>query len=204
RGRALPAGLPRGRHRGRHGQRDRCRHRRSSHRPRRAAGPRLLAHLWRRLHLPDHGGGAGGQAPGHPGAARMSAAAGTSTALPALPLGIRPRHLLTAAALIAYPLVADPFWTVQIGAQILFLGVIALSLMFLAGYGGMVSLSQMTVAGCAGYMVALFGTNHVNIGLAWPWWAQIPATLVLTTVVATLIGVLAVRTAGIYTIMITL
>ena len=37
------------------------------------------------------------------------------------------------------------------------LGTIALSLMFLAGYGGMVSLLQMSIAGMAGYMVAILG-----------------------------------------------
>jgi branched-chain amino acid transport system permease protein len=113
------------------------------------------------------------------------------------PWRVRPQHILLLLFLIAYPLVATPFWTVQIGAQSLFLGVIALSLMFLAGYGGMVSLSQMTVAGIAAYMIALFGTNHVNIGFGWPWWAQIPAALLVATAAATLIGIIAVRTAGI-------
>jgi branched-chain amino acid transport system permease protein len=134
----------------------------------------------------------------------MSVTASTGAAGVPWRLPVHPATILVALFLLAYPFVATPFWTVQIGAQSLFLGVIALSLMFLAGYGGMVSLSQMTVAGFAGYMIALFGTNHVNIDLAWPWWAQIPAALALTTLMATLIGVLAVRTAGIYTIMITL
>jgi branched-chain amino acid transport system permease protein len=134
----------------------------------------------------------------------MSAA--DSAAAPSLPLrfAVKPRHLLTGAALIAYPLVASPFWTVQIGAQILFLGVIALSLMFLAGYGGMVSLSQMTVAGCAGYMIAVIGVNSYNLGLGWPWWATIPLAIAIATALAVLIGVISVRTGGIYTIMITL
>jgi branched-chain amino acid transport system permease protein len=122
---------------------------------------------------------------------------------------VRPRHVLVALFLLAYPLIATQFWTVQIGAQSLFLGVIALSLMFLAGYGGMVSLSQMTVAGFAGYMVALLGLNDKGKGLMaaqldLPWWGMIPAAVVAATIVATLIGMLAVRTAGIYTIMITL
>ena len=43
--------------------------------------------------------------------------------------------------------------------------------MFLAGYGGMVSLMQMTVAGVAGYMIAVFGASgNANISLGWPWW----------------------------------
>ena len=46
---------------------------------------------------------------------------------------------------------------------------IALSLAFLAGYGGMISLAQMTVAGIAGYLVAIFGTSGtetISLGLA--------------------------------------
>ena len=51
---------------------------------------------------------------------------------------------------------------------------VALSLMFLAGYGGMVSLAQMTVAGVAGYMVAILGTNAWASGSGWPWWTVMP------------------------------
>jgi branched-chain amino acid transport system permease protein len=134
----------------------------------------------------------------------MSVSVGAAVPPLALRLGLKPPHLLLLAFLLAYPLVAPPFWTVQIGAQSLFLGVIALSLMFLAGYGGMVSLSQMTVAGCAGYMIAVIGTNSANLGLGWPWWAAIPASITVAVVLALLIGVISVRTGGIYTIMITL
>jgi len=115
-----------------------------------------------------------------------------------------PRYLLAGALLLAYPWVASPFWTVQIGAQALFLGVIALSLMLLAGYGGMVSLVQMTVAGCAGYMLAIHGVNSASLGLGWPWWAAIPVSLLIATVLGALAGAVSVRTEGIYTIMITL
>ena len=62
---------------------------------------------------------------------------------------IRPRHLVVLAAAVAYPFLASPFFTYQIGAQSLALGLIALSLTFLGGYGGMVSLAQMTIAGLA-------------------------------------------------------
>ena len=75
------------------------------------------------------------------------------------------------AAALLYPFVATPFFTYQIGAQALALGLIALSLTFLGGYGGMVSLAQMTVAGIAGYGIAIFGTSSVAaISLGWPWW----------------------------------
>jgi hypothetical protein len=51
------------------------------------------------------------------------------------------------------------------------LGIIALSMMFLAGYGGMVSLIQMSVAAMAGYMVAIFGSSGMaEISMSLPWW----------------------------------
>jgi branched-chain amino acid transport system permease protein len=113
-------------------------------------------------------------------------------------------HGIVAALLVIYPLIVPDFWAFQIGGQSLFLGVISLSLMFLGGYGGMVSLAQMTVAGVAGYMVAIIGGNSLNFGLLWPWWATLPAAIAIGTIVATLIGAISVRTEGIYTIMITI
>ena len=50
------------------------------------------------------------------------------------------RHWVVMAMVLLYPAVASPFFTYQIGAQSLALGLIALSLTFLGGYGGMVSL----------------------------------------------------------------
>ncbi len=112
--------------------------------------------------------------------------------------------ILVGVLLLIYPLIVPGFWAFQIGAQSLFLGVISLSLMFLGGYGGMVSLAQMTVAGVAGYLIAIVGGNHLNFGLLWPWWAAVPVAVAGGTIAATLIGLISVRTAGIYTIMITI
>ena len=154
--------------------------------------------------------GAATQAWGRPAA--MTAPGATAPAAPA-PLeapgwfaAIRARHVVMLVALIAYPFVATPFFTFQIAAQSMVLGLIALSLMFLAGYGGMVSLSQMTVAGIAGYAVAIFGVSATPEGvvLGWPWWLAVPIAIGLATVAGALIGWLSVRTDGIYTIMITL
>ncbi len=78
-------------------------------------------------------------------------------------------------------------------------------LMVLAGYGGMVSLAQLTVAGIAGYGVAICGANSVGImGSGWPWWIAAPFAILLAAFAASLIGLISVRTSGIYTIMITL
>ena len=110
------------------------------------------------------------------------------------------------ALLLAFPWFATPFFTYQIGAQSLALGLIALSLTFLGGYGGMVSLAQMTVAGIAGYLVAILGTSaaaEISLKLAVVAGGPAGASPSLR-VAATFIGWLSVRTEGIYTIMITL
>ena len=126
--------------------------------------------------------------------------------------GVRPdtikvdaTHVVAGIALIAFPFFASPFFTFQIGAYALLLGTVSLSVMVLGGYGGMVSLAQMMVAGIAGYTVAILGQNGSNVmGLGWPWWLTVPAAILLGATASALVGFLAVRTAGIYTIMITL
>jgi branched-chain amino acid transport system permease protein len=114
------------------------------------------------------------------------------------------RHVFVLAFVLIYPFVATPFFTFQIAGQALALGLIALSLTFLGGYGGMVSLAQLTIGGIAGYAVSILGTSATELSLGWPWWVVIPFAVAIATVCATLIGWLSVRTEGIYTIMITL
>ena len=133
---------------------------------------------------------------------RLDVTAGASGGAP--PLRVDPVAIAAAAGLLVYPLVASPFFTYQVGAYSLILGSIALSLTVLAGYGGMVSLAQMSVAGVAGYMVAILGENSAGLGLGWPWWIAVPLALVIGILSSVGVGLLAIRTAGIYTIMITL
>ena len=99
---------------------------------------------------------------------------------------------LLALFLLVLPAFASNFVLIELFGWAMILGMIALSLMFLAGYGGMVSLVQMTVAGCAGYMVAIFGTSAVaDISLNWPWWLGIPVAILIAVIFGTLSGVLA-------------
>jgi branched-chain amino acid transport system permease protein len=112
---------------------------------------------------------------------------------------------IVGAVLLVMPTFASEFVLFQIFGWTFILGIIALSLMLLAGYGGMVSLVQMTVAGCAGYMVAIFGDSAItSISQSWPWYVAIPLALAVAVLLGTVSGWLAVRTEGIYTIMITL
>ena len=114
-------------------------------------------------------------------------------------------HIVLAALLIVYPAIGSNFFLTQIGAYSLILGMISLSLMLLAGYGGMVSLAQISVAGIAGYSVAVFGLNNSGVhGFGWPFWVVVPFATLIAAVASALIGWISVRTEGIYTIMITL
>lgn len=118
---------------------------------------------------------------------------------------VHPAAVVTVLFLVAYPAFASDFFTFQIGAYSLILGTIALSLTMLAGYGGMVSLAQLTVAGLAGYVMAILGENSVGVmGLGWPWWLTVIAAVLGAALFSTFVGAISVRTEGIYIIMITL
>jgi branched-chain amino acid transport system permease protein len=113
--------------------------------------------------------------------------------------------LLLGLVLVLLPAIAGEFILVQVFGWAMILGIIAMSLMFLAGYGGMVSLAQMTVAGVSGYMITVLGASSLpTISLFWPWWVAAPLAIMIAVAFGTLTGALSARTEGIYTIMITL
>ena len=102
-----------------------------------------------------------------------------------------PAAWLIALVLIIMPLIANGFFLIEIFGTTLILGTVALSLMFLAGYGGMVSLMQLTIAGLAGYMTAVLGASgNANISLGWPWWLATPMALALATLFGTIASVI--------------
>ena len=101
--------------------------------------------------------------------------------------------------LLTLPFFASQFVVVQIGIQSLFLGIVALSLIFLAGYGGMVSLAQVALYGASGYILAIL---TITYGL--PWFVGVLAGLIFSTLLAAIFALISVRTQGIYFIMITL
>ncbi|MGR3435916.1 MAG: branched-chain amino acid ABC transporter permease [Shimia sp.] len=123
-----------------------------------------------------------------------------------LDLGRIPTRIWVIAVLmLLVPTFTSGFVQYQILGWSFILGMISLSLMILAGYGGMVSLVQMTAAAAAGYAVAIFGTSAVtDISFGWPWPVAVFLAISASVLVCVISGALAVRTEGIYTIMITL
>jgi branched-chain amino acid transport system permease protein len=113
----------------------------------------------------------------------------------------RPRTLALlalAAFLVAYPFFASSFWVVAIGIKSLWLGVIAVSLIFLAGTVGLVSLAQTAIYGTAGYVVA-----NLTVMQGWGGWPAAAVAVVAAVAVAVLIALISSRTSGIYFLMIT-
>lgn len=114
------------------------------------------------------------------------------------------KYAILTLPLLALPLLFNDFWLTQVATRALILGITALSLSFLATYLGVVSFAQAMMAGVAGYAVAYFGPNTVEVGRELPFWITIPLALVLATLTGALVGLIARRSRGIYAIMITL
>ncbi len=91
------------------------------------------------------------------------------------------------------------FWLPNIGIRTMWLGIIAMSLVFLNRFVGLLSLAQMTVAGVAAYGV---GYATVTQGHSFPYAAAFG--LGAGTLASFLIALIAVRTKAIYFLMITL
>lgn len=121
---------------------------------------------------------------------------------------LSPGTLVTAAALaalVALPFVLPDFWTTNIFVRAMVYGIVALSLTFLAHYGGLISLAQMVVAGVAGYTIAVTVPEAIPANtLQLPYAIAIPLALLLSTTAGLLIGTISVRTRDIYLLMITL
>jgi len=108
------------------------------------------------------------------------------------------------------PLVFDDYWVDVILTQVFIFGIAAASLIFLAAYGGMISLAQTALMGTAGFMIG----NMVTVGggggeskgltLGWDPTLSLVLALIGTTLLGMVFGLVASRSFGIYFLMITL
>lgn len=114
--------------------------------------------------------------------------------------------LAVLAALLLAPAYSSEFFLSFVLTQTLWLGIAAASLIFLAAYGGMISLAQTLMYGFAGFAignaVTQGGSKGLNLGLN-PWLGVLIG-IVFTTVLGFLLGLVAGRSAGLYYLMITL
>jgi branched-chain amino acid transport system permease protein len=109
------------------------------------------------------------------------------------------------AVMLALPLVLPNFWLSGILGRSLVYGIVALSLTFLASYGGFISLAQTMIAGVAGYTVAILAPTAIPASSgAVSYWLAIPIAIMAAALAGAIVGLIAIRTRDIYLLMITL
>lgn len=109
------------------------------------------------------------------------------------------------AVMLALPLVLPNFWLSGILGRSLVYGIVALSLTFLASYGGFISLAQTMIAGVAGYTVAILAPTAIPASSgAVSYWLAIPIAITAAALAGAIVGLIAIRTRDIYLLMITL
>lgn len=103
------------------------------------------------------------------------------------------------ALALALPMIA-PGYYVQFASKAMLMGMLALSLNLIVGFGGLVSLCHAAFFGLAGYMLGFMTPESGGASL----WLSLPVALLTVGAVAAIIGGLSLRTRGIYFIMVTL
>ena len=107
--------------------------------------------------------------------------------------------LAALAALAAFPLVGDKFY-LQLVTKILIMAMFAMSLDLLVGYTGLVSLGHALPFGLGAYALMLLTPESQAAGF----WMSLGASLAVAGVASLVVGLLVLRTSGIYFIMVTL
>jgi branched-chain amino acid transport system permease protein len=102
------------------------------------------------------------------------------------------------------PLLFTDFYVSAVLTKALWLGVAAVSLTFLAGYVGIVSLGQVALYGIAGFTMANLVEADGGSALAWNPWLATAVAILVATGVGLFLGAIASRSYGIYFLMITL
>ncbi|MBX9841268.1 MAG: branched-chain amino acid ABC transporter permease [Xanthobacteraceae bacterium] len=95
-------------------------------------------------------------------------------------------------------LLGQSLW-IEIGSRVLVYALAAASLDLLVGYAGMVSFGHAVFLLCGGYAVGILAKEGITYGLV-----QWPVAIAASSVLAAGIGALALRTGGIYFILLTL
>ena len=107
---------------------------------------------------------------------------------------------------VVAPFIFSGFFTHTLLTQVYWYGIAAASLIFLFGYGGMVSLAQVSLYGIAGFVLGNAVTTGAAKGQHYGLnpWVGVVLAIVITTAVGFLLGALASRSFGIYFLMLTL
>jgi len=106
---------------------------------------------------------------------------------------------LAALALFVFPALAGKFY-LQLFSTIMIMAIFAMSLNLLVGSTGLVSLGHAAFFGLGAYTLLLLSPQYEAASL----WLSLPAAVAVAAMAALLIGLLVLRSSGVYFIMVTL
>jgi branched-chain amino acid transport system permease protein len=118
---------------------------------------------------------------------------------------VTPRNTFVAALILllallpVYCSLTGNYFLMSLFTRILILGMAAVSLNLIMGFGGMVSFGHAVYLGIGGYAVGILAKEGINSGFI-----QWPVALLASGLFALAVGALSLRTRGVYFIMITL
>ena len=105
--------------------------------------------------------------------------------------------LILAALPVVAEVVDEPFY-VDLMARVMIFSIAAMSLDFILGYGAMISFGHALYLGLGTYAVGIMAHYEVTNG-----WLQLLVCISGTAFIAFILGLISLRTSGIYFIMIT-
>jgi branched-chain amino acid transport system permease protein len=114
--------------------------------------------------------------------------------------GVHPAYFVLAAVLLVFPLLDPGPYVISLVTQILVFSIFTMSLDLLLGYVGLPSFGHAAFLGMGAYAAAILSVRMGISNLA----ISLVAAIVLASIGALVLGVLALRTSGVYFLMLTL
>jgi branched-chain amino acid transport system permease protein len=116
------------------------------------------------------------------------------------------RRIAVAAGAILVLGILAPFtnsFAILLLTRALSFAILAMSVDLLLGFAGLASLGQAAYLGVGAYLTAILATRF-GFGLGWDFWLVVVLAILAGAITAALFGLLAVRTTGVYFLMVTL
>ena len=108
-------------------------------------------------------------------------------------------YVAVGVILLILPLFLPNFY-VSLLTRVLIYAIFAISLDFILGYCGLITLGHAAFMGVAGYTVGILSV-HLNLHL---FWILVPAAIAVSAIVAAIIGFISLRVSGVYFLLVTM
>src|SRR5262245_26922011 len=117
--------------------------------------------------------------------------------------GIKALGVVAALAVIAIVVPSTNSFVILLVTRALAFSILVMSVDVLLGYTGLSSMGQAAYLGVGAYATAILATKY-HIGLGWDFWLVLLLGVILSAALAAIFGLFAIRSSGVYFLMITL